>query len=80
MNLTKSSAIEPKRHTWEILAKRFKRSKFNSQDKWMDDCLIRHKFNPKEWMKTGEFPSEMICRFASEKGKDINAFLLEIMK
>lgn len=82
MNIFKSRATEPKKSTWTIMAKRFHQSGFTNQEDWMNDCLERAGYNPEEWMKTGEMPSEMICRFASKSKKhtDIDAFLLDIMK
>lgn len=77
--LTTSSATEPKKSTWVILGKRFEKSGFESQAKWMDANLEKAGFSPKEWMKTGEMPSEMICRFARENKKTIDEFLLEVM-
>lgn len=82
MNIFTSRAIEPRKSTWEKIGKRFQNSEFDKQEEWMDDCLKRAGFNPKEWMETGEMPSEMICRFASQSKKyaDINDFLLAVMK
>lgn len=79
MNIFSSRATEPKSSTWKTIGKRFEKSSFTKQEEWMDDCLKRAGYNPKEWMKTGEMPSEMICRFASKSKQDINDFLLDVM-
>lgn len=79
--LASSNVIEPKKVTWRILWKRYQMTAgFKSQSDWMDAQLKRAGFNPKEWQKTGELPSEMICRFARDSKKTIDQFLLEVMK
>lgn len=79
-SLVTSSATEPKRSAWLILGRRFHKSGAKDQRKWMDANLKRAGFNPAEWMKTGEMPSEMICRFAQKSRKSIDRFLLDVMK
>lgn len=80
MDLFKSRAKEPKQRTWKILGKRWQRSGIPKQDDWIDNCLRKAGYDPDIWMKTGEMPSELICRYASESRQDIDTFLLAVTK
>lgn len=78
--LSTSMATEPKQSTWIILGERFAESSFRLQEQWLNDKLKRAGFDPNEWKKTGEMPSEMICRFARKAEKSIDEFLLDVTR
>jgi histidinol phosphatase-like enzyme len=79
-SLTTSFATELKQSTWIILGERFSKSSFRQMNDFMDACLRSKGFNVDEWMKTGEMPSEMICRFAKQKRLSVDQFLLKYVR